>query len=75
MVNFAFMKNVGKLSLCPYCKEEIALGAVLCKHCGSPLKLSKKKRKVPFWRSAYMLGLYSGIVLIVLLIILYNTLF
>ncbi|HDL03253.1 MAG TPA: zinc ribbon domain-containing protein [candidate division Zixibacteria bacterium] len=69
------MSISSKLSVCPYCKEEIAPGAVLCKHCGSPLKMIKKKKSAPFWRSQYMLGIYTGIIFMVLMIYLYNKIF
>ena len=63
------------MSRCPYCLEEITPGALICKHCGSPIRIPGKKRKIPFWRGTFMLGLYSGIMLMVLLIILYNRIF
>jgi len=65
----------GDFSICPVCKEEIARGAVLCKHCGTLLKVPKKSKRVPFWRSQYMLGVYSGVILMVLLIVAWNRLF
>ena len=55
--------------------EEIVPGAIICRHCGSPLKLPKKKKKAPFWRSSFMLGLYTGIIVMVLLTVLYNKVF
>ena len=61
--------------MCPYCNEEIAPGAVLCKHCGSPLKMIKKKKRVPLCRSNYMLGVYTGVLFMVLMIYLYNKIF
>nr|MBN2277137.1 hypothetical protein [candidate division Zixibacteria bacterium] len=64
-----------KTSICPYCKEQITPGALLCKHCGTPLKFPKPKKKVPFWRTAYMLGVYSGIGFMLLMIYLWNKIF
>jgi predicted nucleic acid-binding Zn ribbon protein len=64
-----------KTLTCPYCKEEIAPGAVICKHCGSSLKLPAKNKKRSFWLDTYMLGVYSGVILMVLLVILYNKIF
>ena len=63
------------MTRCPYCMEEIVPGAIICRHCGSPLKLPKKKKKAPFWRSSFMLGLYTGIIVMVLLTVLYNKVF
>ncbi len=69
------MSTTGTQSRCPYCMETIARGAVICKHCGTPLKLPKKRKKIPFWRGQYMLGVYSGIVFMILMIILWNKIF
>jgi predicted amidophosphoribosyltransferase len=60
---------------CPYCREEIIPGALICKHCGSQLKMPKKKNKRSFWMDTYMLGVYSGVILMILLVILYNKIF
>ncbi|MCP4706722.1 MAG: hypothetical protein GY865_19160 [candidate division Zixibacteria bacterium] len=60
------------VSKCPFCKEEIARGAIVCKHCGSKIQILKSKRKKPFWRSSFMFGFYCGIILMILLIYLYN---
>jgi predicted amidophosphoribosyltransferase len=64
-----------KIIRCPYCMEEIAPGALICKHCGSHLKTPKRKKKTPFWRNTYMLGVYSGVVFMILMIYLYNRVF
>jgi len=64
-----------KKTLCPYCREEIQPGALVCRHCHSPLNIPKKRKPVPFWRNTYMLGVYSGIALMILLIILYSKIF
>jgi len=64
-----------KTARCPYCMEEIAPGALICKHCGSHLKAPKKKKIVPFWRNTFMLGFYCGVVFMILMIYLYNKVF
>ncbi|MBN2226329.1 MAG: hypothetical protein JW763_03095 [candidate division Zixibacteria bacterium] len=63
-----------KSSKCPYCREDIAPGALVCKHCGMPL-VKKPKPKPPFWRSQYMLGVYSGVAFMILMIYFYSRLF
>jgi predicted amidophosphoribosyltransferase len=63
------------MTFCPFCREEITPGAIICKHCGSPLKYPKQMKKAPFWRGTFMLGVYSGIAFMVLLIILYSKIF
>jgi len=68
------MGKTAKITACPYCMEEIAPGAIICKHCHTPLKLPQRKKKAPLWRCSYMLGVYSGIALAILLFILYNKL-
>jgi len=62
-------------SLCPYCREEIAPGALICKHCGSPLKKPTKKSRKSFWLNQYMLGVYTGVIFMILMIILYHKIF
>ena len=55
--------------------EEIAPGAIVCKHCGSKITVLKKKKKSPFWRGNFMLGFYCGIIVMIFLIYLYNKIF
>jgi len=64
-----------KSKKCPYCLETINPGAVICRHCGSSLKIHKRKKKIPRWRTQYMLGLYSGVAIMVVLIYLFNRIF
>lgn len=73
--HFKNVVGVSKKNVCPYCREEIAPGAVICKHCRTPLKLSKKKKARSFWVGNYMLGFYSGTAFVILLIILYYRFF
>ena len=35
---------------CPFCKEEIKIEAILCKHCHSPLKVSPAERILYLYR-------------------------
>jgi len=60
---------------CPFCKEEIQKGAIVCKHCGSKIQILKKQKKKPRGRSSFMLGFYCGILLMILLVYLYNRTF
>jgi len=69
------MTTAEKTVRCPFCREEIIPGALICKHCGSPLKMPKAKKKRSFWLDTYMLGVYSGVILMILLVILYNKIF
>jgi len=70
------MAGVKDKEKCPFCKEEIAPGAVICKHCHSILSAPpKKKKKVPFWYSTFMLGVYTGIVFSGILVYLYYKIF
>jgi predicted amidophosphoribosyltransferase len=71
------MKGTKERDKCPYCKEDIAGGAVVCKHCHSIINVPppKKKKKAPFWRNMFMLGFYSGIVVSALLIYFYSKIF
>jgi len=57
---------------CPFCREEIARGAIVCKHCGSKIQILKKAKKPPFWRNNFMLGFYCGILFMILMIYFYN---
>ncbi|UCD16597.1 MAG: hypothetical protein JSV44_09040 [Candidatus Zixiibacteriota bacterium] len=68
------MAIVQSASKCPYCREEIVTGALLCKHCGMPL-VKRQRKKPPFWRSPYMLGAYSGVAFMILMIYLYSRIF
>lgn len=72
-LSYAFF-NMGKKepNICPYCREEVAQGAVVCRHCRSTIKPLKNKKKIPFLLSKFMLGLYSGAILIILLNIVCN---
>ena len=63
-----------KTRRCPYCSEEIAPGALVCKHCHAPL-MKKQKPKPPFWRGQFMLGVYSGIFFMILMIYIFNKAF
>jgi predicted amidophosphoribosyltransferase len=65
----------GKVTKCPYCLEDIKPGALVCKHCHSPLKVPKKRKTIPAWRSNFMFGFYAGIAIMILLVILYNKIF
>jgi predicted nucleic acid-binding Zn ribbon protein len=56
---------------CPFCKEEIAPGAVICKHCHSILKMPSQQKKAPSWRSKFMLGFYCGLAFSGFLVYLY----
>jgi hypothetical protein len=65
------MTAVGSKERCPFCKEEIAPGALICKHCHSIIKLPPPKKKVPTWRNKFLLGFYAGILFMALMIYLY----
>ncbi len=69
------MATVGATAKCPYCLEEVKPGAMICKHCGTPLRKMPKKKVVPWWRTNFMFGFYTGIVIMILLIVLYNRTF
>jgi len=45
-----------RLQLCPFCKEEIAVGAIKCKHCGEMLK----QKSTAFGGGLIMAGLFLG---------------
>jgi predicted nucleic acid-binding Zn ribbon protein len=70
------MKAAKEKEKCPYCREEIAPGAVICKHCRSIINAPlKKKKKTPFWYGSYMLGVYSGIIFSGILIYIFFKIF
>jgi TM2 domain-containing membrane protein YozV len=46
--------------LCPYCKEEIAEGAVKCKHCGSMLVVQTRPADHKDKLVAGLLGIFLG---------------
>ncbi|UCG60952.1 MAG: hypothetical protein JSV52_11560 [Candidatus Zixiibacteriota bacterium] len=57
---------------CPYCREEIAEGAIRCKHCHADLSDLKKKESVWAKYNCFRTGFLVGILFtIVLSIILY----
>jgi predicted amidophosphoribosyltransferase len=58
---------------CPYCKESIAEGASICKHCHSDLAALKKKKPSIFARyNTFKYGFFTGaITLIVLFLLVY----
>ncbi len=62
-------------SKCPYCLEEIKPGAVICKHCRTPLKKPEGKKSSGFWQTKFMWGFYSGVAVMIVLIILFNRIF
>ncbi|MCX6827082.1 MAG: hypothetical protein NTV06_07455 [candidate division Zixibacteria bacterium] len=68
------MKDNKYQEKCPFCREEILSGAMVCKHCHSIIKLPLKKKKGPLWRSSYLLGFYSGIIFMAALIYIYTKL-
>ena len=71
MLILPFVKNQKSTEKCPFCREEIAPGALICKHCHSIIKLPAKKKNVPTWRNSFMLGFYCGIIFMLILIYLY----
>jgi TM2 domain-containing membrane protein YozV len=46
--------------LCPYCKEEIAEGAVKCRHCGSMLVVQVRSADYKDKLVAGLLGIFLG---------------
>jgi len=62
-------------SKCPYCMEEIAPGAMVCKHCHAILKKPEVKKKRPWWMTNFALGFFSGVLFMGLLIYLYIRIF
>lgn len=69
------MIETKKKEKCPYCKEEIAPGALVCKHCRSIIKLPSQQKKVPAWRNKFLLGFYCGILFSAALLYFYYKLF
>ncbi len=55
---------------CPYCKESIAAGATICKHCHSELKAVKSKKSVFAKYNNFRAGFLSGILFTLVVIIL-----
>ncbi len=39
-------KNANRLSQCPYCKEEIVVDALVCRHCGKELEPETQQKEV-----------------------------
>lgn len=39
-------KNANRLSQCPYCKEEIVVDALVCRHCGKELDPETQQKEV-----------------------------
>ncbi len=39
-------KNASRLSQCPYCKEEIVVDALVCRHCGKELDPETQQKEV-----------------------------
>ena len=69
------MKVLNKKEICPFCKEEITPGALVCKHCHSIIKLPPQQKKVPAWRNKFLLGFYTGVIFMGVLIYLYTKIF
>lgn len=63
--------NARNVVECPFCREMVAKGASRCPHCHENLKIPKKKKKAPPWRSSFMLGFYTATIIWLVLIIYY----
>jgi ribosomal protein L37AE/L43A len=50
------------MTVCPFCKEPIAVGATKCKHCQSDLTAAAKKKKSIFAKyNTFRFGFLTGI--------------
>jgi hypothetical protein len=64
------MSTLSEITKCPHCRETIAVGASICKHCHSEIKTSAK----PSWLSKYntfRLGFLVGVLFSAVLLFLY----
>jgi len=52
--------NARNVTVCPFCKELIPKGAMVCSHCHSMVKIPPHKKKRPFVLNNFMLGVYAA---------------